>query len=494
MLKKIILINMLFLCLALLLASPLTQSMEDGIRSSQSEAEALELIRTYAAGTEDMEDLRMLQNYWLLLAPEECLAHFTALKKQHPKSAQYIYLWARATEDPKVQMKTGRQLIKKHPAFEYGYRLLLTHYQKNLFIHPGPDHAAAQPLMKDFKKDRKFFAQYLKKLPDSESAYYLNIALLVWEKKVPEANRLLAQAVDKNMSWLNWQFYLDYYFRTDQILMLETYIRRAVYTSKLTQHMSDAEKEFQTTITYLSVLFEGGAYNLLFDYVKVNPASLQDEYVQKLYLLASVSAGEPDRAFDFLGLLSSQPNNLYGWMMSEEDLEPLRQDIRWQKYIGQFKTAWDINRESRRVEALATKTSKPAPLWELEDVNGNTVRLADLKGSIVILDFWATWCEPCARMMPVLDGWMRNAMPPGVKVYSINVWEREPDKAAAVMAENDFAMTLLYGNDNLSTAYGFEAIPFLCVIDRDGNIRYEERGLVADIGENLTFWVEDLLY
>ncbi len=131
-------------------------------------------------------------------------------------------------------------------------------------------------------------------------------------------------------------------------------------------------------------------------------------------------------------------------------------------------------------------------MWELPDANGNMVKLADQKGSIVILDFWATWCSPCQRAMPVLDNWMKKKMPAGVKVYSINVWEREPEQAKALFATKAFAMTLLMGTNDLAQSYDFDGIPFICVIDAEGKIRFEEKGFTDDLDEKLDTWVNAL--
>jgi thiol-disulfide isomerase/thioredoxin len=220
--------------------------------------------------------------------------------------------------------------------------------------------------------------------------------------------------------------------------------------------------------------------------------SLADPRVQKVFLIACASYGDFDMAFLLLNKMGTQSGVLYQWLLTDEDIAPLRKDVRWQAMIDSAKTAWDAGKDERKAEVAGTKMSKPAPAWELVDLQGKTVKLADLKGSIVILDFWATWCEPCRKAMPVLDNWMKTKMPSGVKVYSINVWERNADVVAPFWNERNYAMTMLYGTNNLSQDYGFDGIPYICIIDKNGNIRYEEKGFSEELAEILTFWVEDL--
>lgn len=493
MFKKYICVAVLIMSLSLIMASALSQTIEKAIQSAEDEASALELVKKYVVQTDDIEDLRLLQNYWLMLDKNECIKHFTTLKERNPKSEKYIYLWARTLDDINLQKQSGRNLIKKFPAFDYGYRLLLTHYQKELFITPSADHPSAQSILKEYKKDRKYFDLYLKRFPQSENAIYLALGALVWEKKVEEANRLLAKALSIEASWLNWQFYTDYYLKTNQLLMLETYIRHLVDTSDYTKNMSAVEKDYQVDFIYLSTLLSGESYQAIFDYVKAHPMALADPRIQKVFLIACANFGDFDLAFLMLDKMGSQSGALYQWLLTDESIAPLRKDSRWQAKIDLAQSSWDAGKNERKAEVVETKINKPAPAWELLDLKGNKVKLADLKGSIVILDFWATWCDPCKKAMPVLDNWMKTKMPAGVKVYSINVWERNTDVVAPFWNDRNYTMTMLYGTSTLSQEYGFEGIPYICIIDKEGNIRYEEKGFSDELAEILTFWVEDLL-
>jgi hypothetical protein len=64
--------------------------------------------------------------------------------------------------------------------------------------------------------------------------------------------------------------------------------------------------------------------------------------------------------------------------------------------------------------------------------------------------------------MPIIDSWMKSRMPAGVQVFSVNVWERNPEAAKAYIRENNFAMTYLAGDRELSGRYGFDGTIYLC--------------------------------
>jgi thiol-disulfide isomerase/thioredoxin len=474
------------------LSAALPGEFESLLKAAPDDSTALAVVRQYIELTDDIEDLRSLQSYWQKLDPAGCEDYFSALLKKHPRSEQYIYLWARIQTDPKVQIEYGRKLVRKHPGFEYGYRLLLAVYQNELFITPAPDHPDALPWKADFKKDRRYFQQYLDKFPGNSTALYFSVNLLVWEKQVDAANKLVAAAVKNNAPWLTWQFYTDFYLRTGQLTLLQAYIRRMVDTSDLTRNLSDAEKESEFQHAYLTTLLLGEAYTELFAFVDANPNLLNDIDNQQLYLMACALRGESDRAFRLLDIVADTSGELYQWLQTDREMAAFRQDSRWEPMISRVRKDWEAGASARKADVLARKFSRPAPLWELKDAQGNLVRLADLKGQIVILDFWATWCEPCRDSMPLLDKWLKANQPRDVKVYSVNVWEREPDEVLAFMQEKGYAMTLLYGTDNLSEAYGFSGIPYICVIDKLGNIRYDQSGHSPDLEELLSIWVEDL--
>lgn len=82
-----------------------------------------------------------------------------------------------------------------------------------------------------------------------------------------------------------------------------------------------------------------------------------------------------------------------------------------------------------------------APDWTLLDSKGNKVTLSSLKGKVIVLDFWATWCAPCKQVMPTIQKMHEKYKSKGVLVYGVNTWERAD--AAKFMKDNKYSYGLL---------------------------------------------------
>jgi peroxiredoxin len=151
------------------------------------------------------------------------------------------------------------------------------------------------------------------------------------------------------------------------------------------------------------------------------------------------------------------------------DGEPKREQFTWSPPEG----AVDAIKAARapRENAAAKLQGKPAPAFTLKNLNDESVTLADLKGDVVVLDFWATWCGPCVASLPALDEFAKKHAAAGVKVFAVNV-EEEKDRVAAFAKDRKLSLTMLLDTDGkIGQAYKAVAIPQTVVIGKDGNVR-----------------------
>jgi peroxiredoxin len=111
-----------------------------------------------------------------------------------------------------------------------------------------------------------------------------------------------------------------------------------------------------------------------------------------------------------------------------------------------------------------------APEFTLEDLSGRNVRLADLKGKIVLLEFWATWCPPCREAIPGIERLYETYKDRGLAVLGISMDDGDWDDVETFVREYGIGYPVLKGNEDISTAYMIRVIPTLYLIDRNGMI------------------------
>jgi len=117
-----------------------------------------------------------------------------------------------------------------------------------------------------------------------------------------------------------------------------------------------------------------------------------------------------------------------------------------------------------------------APDFTLKSRDGVNVRLSDLRGQVVLLNFWASWCGPCRQEMPVLDQLQKKYGKLGFSVLGVNL-DAKSSKAIKYLKDTPVNFTVLYDPEGkVSEQYGVQAMPSTVIIDRDGNVRFLHKG------------------
>ncbi len=148
--------------------------------------------------------------------------------------------------------------------------------------------------------------------------------------------------------------------------------------------------------------------------------------------------------------------------------------------------------ENENMTALRKKMiNVDAPDFTLRDLNGKLIKLSDFKGSIVVLDFWATWCAPCIESFPAMKKVVNELKDKPVKFLFIDTMENEKlesknekiHKILTIKNVNDFNVLLdemKNLNYEIATAYNVQSIPAKFIIDINGKIRYKSTGFGSE--------------
>jgi len=142
--------------------------------------------------------------------------------------------------------------------------------------------------------------------------------------------------------------------------------------------------------------------------------------------------------------------------------------------------------------------SSPAPAFSLKDREGRVRTLADFKGHVVLVDFWASWCAPCKVSFPALDALHQEFHDVGLEVVAINV-DEDAKSAHEFLAGKSPSMTVLFDAKGKSPeAFKVEGMPSSFLIDRDGNIRFRHQGFTtqtkADFRREISILIGDVVH
>ncbi len=145
-------------------------------------------------------------------------------------------------------------------------------------------------------------------------------------------------------------------------------------------------------------------------------------------------------------------------------------------------------------ERAAALESKGASIeWTMKDGDGKDVSLKSLRGRVVLLDFWATWCGPCKMSMPGIERIHKKFKDKPVSVYGVVTWERPGGDPAGFMKKNSYTYPLLFKGDDLCRQYGFNGIPAFVLIGADGALLHKSSGFSPAAEKQLESVIEAAL-
>jgi peroxiredoxin len=126
---------------------------------------------------------------------------------------------------------------------------------------------------------------------------------------------------------------------------------------------------------------------------------------------------------------------------------------------------------AKKEESVGMKfdVGKPAPEFALQDLQGNTIELSSMKGKVLIIDFWATWCGPCKQEVPNLVSLQAKYRDKGLQIVGLSLDQGGASEVKPFADEHDVNYTMLIADEKTARAYGgVSMIPTTFVVDRNG--------------------------
>jgi peroxiredoxin len=165
----------------------------------------------------------------------------------------------------------------------------------------------------------------------------------------------------------------------------------------------------------------------------------------------------------------------------------------WKLYLGLSLAAGLLlcscsqSQEVRAANAKPDNERKPAPDFKLKDAEGQTVSLADYRGKVVLLNFWATWCGPCALEIPWFEEFEQQYKSKGFEVVGVSMDDDGWPAVKPYIAAHKINYRVLLGDDTVGQLYGgLDALPTTFILDREGRIAFPPHVGLIDKNEYLS--------
>jgi thiol-disulfide isomerase/thioredoxin len=124
------------------------------------------------------------------------------------------------------------------------------------------------------------------------------------------------------------------------------------------------------------------------------------------------------------------------------------------------------------------------------DRDGNTVTISQHRGKVVVVTFWASWCPPCRRELPMLAHVQATVGREHMEVVAINVKESRREFLGVIRANKGIELTYVHDKGAVTDQYGVSSLPNMFIIDRDGRIAHVHRGYSEKVFQR---FIEEIL-
>jgi thiol-disulfide isomerase/thioredoxin/tetratricopeptide (TPR) repeat protein len=231
--------------------------------------------------------------------------------------------------------------------------------------------------------------------------------------------------------------------------------------------------------------------------LQIKLAETAKENPYEAYRAAQAFAAKQDGDSTLEWLLKAANRGLDNPREVEGDraLEFIRKEAQYTKAVEKIEKTRAKKIPALKAKVLSELITRPAPPFTVETLGGEEVSLSSLKGKIVVLDFWSTWCKPCRQTLPLVQRLYESMEGRPVRILCMNVWERDAARAgvAPYWKQAGYPMDVGLGSSQDAKNYGVTGVPALYVIDQDGQIRYQHRGYTTFMDEEVAWVIDSLI-
>jgi len=323
----------------------------------------------------------------------------------------------------------ARIFISRHPGLDLPYSVLCNLYYQ-VFSNPNIMSASGAEYEAAIQQDTAIIEEYYRRDHYNQEALKTLMILRVVMDDDAGAMELFQKLLNSGADYDTLIAVSDIVAISGRMDLLWMCVREVVAILEMEGFFAPEDTGPQAVIWVCEALDRSARYDLLIAELEKNPEWKLIEELQNLFFHSFYEAEDFDSAMEMLYLMVAQ-EGYAGYILSGEYDPGISFHPGWPALLDYARSftpdggsVFDAdNAELSDENTCESLIGSAAPDWTLPDTSERMISLSDHRGSLVILDFWASWCGPCKESLSIIEDWLLTRKPEGLKVFSINIWE-----------------------------------------------------------------------